>query len=165
MVMTPDERKAKRTAYAREWRANNPERVNAKRRLDPEAHNAYQRAYRASRPGKSREYDQRYRAKDVERRAVQIRRSAYKRLYGITPEDYDRMLLEQGGVCRICGSPADEGKRLHVDHLHGADAPVRGLLCYLCNSGLGMFRDDPVLLRKAARYLNRSSGGPSGPPI
>ena len=159
MVMTPDERRAKKAAYMREWCAKNPDRVNIKRRLDPEAHNAYQRAYRASRPGKSREYDQRYRAKNVERRAVQLRRSTYKRLYSITPEDYDRMLLDQGGVCRICGSPPAEGKRLHVDHRHGASAPVRGLLCYLCNSGLGMFRDDPALLVIASQYLNHNREG------
>ena len=35
---------------------------------------------------------------------------------------------------------------------------VRGLLCHDCNHAIGKMRDDPKLLRRAARYLERSRG-------
>lgn len=71
--------------------------------------------------------------------------------YGITPEDYDRMFEEQRGVCAICGLPPTE-KVFVVDHDH-LTGKVRGLLHRTCNSAIGIFNDDPALLRKAADYL------------
>lgn len=63
----------------------------------------------------------------------------YKVNYGITVEDYKRMLGEQGGVCAICGEPPSPGRHLDVDHCHTSGA-VRGLLCRSCNAGLGSFK-------------------------
>lgn len=69
-------------------------------------------------------------------------------------DEYDRMLERQGGVCAICGNGASDAirKNLAVDHCHGTGR-VRGLLCGNCNTGLGSFKDDPVLLRRAIKYL------------
>jgi hypothetical protein len=53
------------------------------------------------------------------------------------------------GTCTICGY---EG-RLVYDHCHKT-GNHRGYICRLCNSGLGMFKDDVTLLRKAADYLD-----------
>jgi hypothetical protein len=77
--------------------------------------------------------------------------------YGITAAEYDAMLAEQAGVCRICGRPevrVRQGKvlRLAVDHCHKTGA-VRGLLCIDCNTGLARFKDDPELLKAAIAYL------------
>jgi len=86
------------------------------------------------------------------------RRTSLRQLYGITPEDFDRMMEDQGGVCRICGNAQEGGNqnaaKLHVDHCHET-GKVRGLLCTCCNTALGKFRDDPALLRAAADYLER----------
>jgi len=45
--------------------------------------------------------------------------------YGITEQEYDQMLAQQGGVCKICGKPPT-GRALHVEHDHRlARAKVR----------------------------------------
>jgi hypothetical protein len=73
-----------------------------------------------------------------------------KRRYGITAEQADVMLAQQGGLCAVCRrAPAE-----HVDHDH-ATGQARQLLCFNCNGGLGQFRDDPRVLREAARYVER----------
>ena len=67
------------------------------------------------------------------------------------------MWNRQGGRCAICRRPTT---KLQVDHDHDCCPPkracvrcLRGMLCGLCNAGLGMFGDDPARLRAAARYL------------
>lgn len=70
---------------------------------------------------------------------------------GLTVEQYDKLLLDQGGVCKICGRPPKK-LRLSVDHNHQTGA-IRGLLCWKCNTGIGWFREDVNALRKAADYL------------
>lgn len=84
-----------------------------------------------------------------------IRRRNLKRDYGITPEDYDRLLSEQGGRCAICDGDTHRSKRgnfFHVDHDH-ITGEVRGLLCVWCNTALGKFQDSPEILRSAINYL------------
>lgn len=73
--------------------------------------------------------------------------------YGITLQDYRKMVESQGGVCKICGGPPN-GKHLKlvVDHCHTSGL-VRGLLCSSCNKAIGLMRDDVEILKKAIFYL------------
>lgn len=51
-------------------------------------------------------------------------------------------------VCECCGS----AEELSIDHCHEKNT-YRGILCKLCNAGLGQFKDDPALLKLAIEYL------------
>lgn len=84
------------------------------------------------------------------------RKSLLKRKYGITLEQYDALLAQQGGVCAVCRDPIADprGFRPHIDHDHETGA-VRGVLCYRCNTGLGVFRDSVDNLAAAIEYLKR----------
>jgi hypothetical protein len=77
-----------------------------------------------------------------------------RRAYGITPEQYDAMMVEQDGKCAICARPEAESVRgrLAVDHMH-CSGKVRSLLCHQCNSGIGMLQDDPSVIYAAAKYV------------
>lgn len=77
------------------------------------------------------------------------------REYGIDRNEYDRLLLEQGGVCAICGGDRNgPGKRFHIDHCHNS-SKVRGLLCGKCNTAVGLLDDDPDRAEALARYLRK----------
>jgi hypothetical protein len=70
----------------------------------------------------------------------------------LAPERYDEMVAEQGGLCAICRAAPTGQLGLMIDHNH-TTGEVRGLLCGACNTGLGLFLDDPDLLERAAAYL------------
>jgi hypothetical protein len=92
-----------------------------------------------------------------EQRRISSRRCQLKMQYGITPEQYDEMLIAQDGKCEICKTdkPTGKWKVFAVDHCHKT-GNIRGLLCNECNRGMGLLRDDPELLIKAAEYLNKN---------
>jgi hypothetical protein len=79
---------------------------------------------------------------------------------------YLKMLGAQNGVCAICGTdtPDAAGRSWHIDHDHdccpgqySCGKCVRGLLCGACNQGVGYFRDDVALMKKAINYLQPST--------
>ena len=92
------------------------------------------------------------------------RERVLKNRYGITSEDYNRILVEQKGVCAICGNPqtqkrvSSSGKvrllGLFVDHNHET-GKVRGLLCNNCNNALGYFRENVEYLANAISYIEK----------
>jgi hypothetical protein len=137
--------KACQAKYRDEWNEKNPGR-----------HNATTRAWQERNKEKVKANVSRWQRENKDKRAVIDRRCALKSAYGMTIEDYDEMLVKQGGVCLICSSEANGRGRLHVDHNHETDA-IRGLLCSKCNTALGLFGDDAKLIRKAAKYLEENS--------
>ena len=108
---------AKYKAMVKRWQQANAERLNA-----------YRREYNAT-PGRKRA----------------LRDGYYRRTFGISADDFDGLLGEQGGGCAICGCVPEREASFHLDHDH-VTGEVRGILCLSCNQGVGKFRDDPELL-------------------
>jgi len=74
-------------------------------------------------------------------------------LYNLSKEDRQRILVIQNYKCAICGKPEGLGKdRLDLDHNHKTGEP-RGLLCGICNAGIGFLLDSVELMKKAIEYL------------
>lgn len=99
-------------------------------------------------------------ARDPEKESRGNRKRHLKYHYGLTIEDFEAMVIEQDGACKICRKPFAVGKHRHIDHCHKKEKDgvrlVRGILCGSCNRGIGMFYDDPKLLRDAAAYLDEA---------
>ena len=99
----------------------------------------------------------------VERNPEETRRHGrrwyLREQYGMSLEQFDKLLEGQGGVCAICGSDSPRDKRgfnFHIDHDH-VSGRHRGILCGPCNRGLGHFHDSITNLRAAADYLEEHS--------
>ena len=87
--------------------------------------------------------------------------------FGLTADDLFDMTVAQHGACAICGRvPGPHSRRLAIDHDH-ATGVVRGLLCYRCNTAIGLLGDDVDTVIAAAAYLHSrrvaSSRTPSRP--
>jgi hypothetical protein len=82
------------------------------------------------------------------------RDSMLMRKYGITLEQFDRMLQNQHGKCAICKGPNPKATNWHVDHDH-VSGQVRGLLCFACNTGIGQLQDDPNVISAALSYVRK----------
>lgn len=84
------------------------------------------------------------------------KKKSHLREKGLTYEEWQKMIADQGNRCAICGNlPGPQDKNvLHVDHCHKSGA-IRGLLCHFCNTGLGSFKDNEELFFKAVEYLRR----------
>lgn len=82
-----------------------------------------------------------------------------KRQYGITLDDLNNMLQEQGGKCAICTKAIvaigtrEANDSACVDHCHDT-GKIRGLLCRSCNTAIGLLQDSPDVIRAAAYYLS-----------
>ena len=73
--------------------------------------------------------------------------------FGVTLKEYNELLFQQNGKCKICGIPIKECyKMLSVDHDHNT-GEIRGLLFNNCNLGLGLFKDSIESLENAIKYL------------
>lgn len=81
--------------------------------------------------------------------------STIKRKFGISKEDYIKLLTSQQGVCAICGGgPTGKAKYLSVDHDHET-GKIRGLLCNNCNAAIGFLREKHINIQLAAEYIRK----------
>lgn len=111
-------------------------------------------ARREESPGEAKRYSRRHRKKFPDLSIRQRRESRLRKAYGLEPEDFERLRLDQQNRCAICKKSFS--KVPNVDHCH-TTGKVRGLLCRDCNIGIGLLNDSAKLLRAAARYLENSA--------
>lgn len=123
----------------------------------------YHKTYNEGHREKQTEYRQIYREAFLDSPELQtkqkdyLRRWGLKNNFGITLEEYEKMLSAQDGKCAICGTdkPYKRSKlqsNFSVDHDH-VTGKVRGLLCFRCNTGIGHFQDNIDLMKEAIVYL------------
>lgn len=77
------------------------------------------------------------------------------RKFGISLGEYKELLNINNEKCIICDNECPSGRNLALDHDHKTGI-LRGLLCINCNKGLGNFKDNVELLKKAIEYLETS---------
>lgn len=80
------------------------------------------------------------------------------RKFGLTRDDYNKILQIQGGTCAICNRSPEKirpRRNLAVDHNHKT-GEIRGLLCYRCNHVLlgRILRDDVDMAKRTYLYLS-----------
>lgn len=137
-----------RNAAVATWKAANPERVKATEQArvrDYSANIAKIKIYRTTDAGKAA-----------------MRRHRLKADHDITPEEYEAMWIAQNGECAICLEKFKNTADIDHDHKTGKR---RSLLCRLCNIGIGLFRDDPILLEAASKYLREFMQKPISPDL
>jgi hypothetical protein len=120
----------------------------ARRRKDAEQ----KRAWRAAHPEKARAIERR-RSSTPRRKAYEQARGL-RRSFNLSRDEYEAMLVRQGGKCAICGR-SDSGRagaRFYVDHDH-TTGKIRELLCISCNAGIGLLGDSPQRILAAAEYI------------
>lgn len=79
--------------------------------------------------------------------------------YGINANEYDRMFIEQDGLCAICKNP--DKINLAVDHNHTTNQ-VRSLICLHCNIIVGIIETHTNTLTNAGNYVKHHTSVSEG---
>lgn len=125
------------------------------------------RQYRINNKQKRAEYHAVYYEKNKQKLAAanrkycaenkeKIKATKIKTAYGLSSEDTQQMLVEQGNCCKICYVKFLGGPKPYVDHCHKTGR-IRGLLCMQCNMGLGLAKDNSITLGRAIEYLGQQN--------
>lgn len=130
-----------------------------------ECRKAYNRAHRIEKAEYNKKYRQINKVKlikqqkeyrQTEEGKLACCRRDLKKSFGITLEEFDRMVEKQNGICAICGNININGQRLCVDHNHKT-GDIRKLLCHHCNRLLGCAKENVTILQSAINYLHDHS--------
>lgn len=101
-------------------------------------------------------YQRNYRKNPMNHQKEKDRKNNLKKCYGMTIEQFEKILDGQNRRCAICGTKTPKGKgNFHVDHDHRTKR-FRGLLCNSCNQMIGRAYENPMILFSAIRYLRET---------
>lgn len=110
--------------------------------------------YREDNPEKVKKWTRDRYYKDIEKSREYGRNCQIKTLYGISIDEFNKLVSEQSGKCFICDRKPN---RLYIDHCHKTKN-IRKLLCQQCNSGIGMFGENIETMMKAIQYIRTYNG-------
>lgn len=113
------------------------------------------RGERASNPQPHRDSTKKWKLGHPQQIRDMNRDWCYRKKYGITLEQYNKLLAAQNGICVLCGKKdayKNKGRNLFVDHNHQTNV-VRGLLCSRCNTMIGHI--ELVGIDKIIEYLSK----------
>ncbi len=117
----------------------------------------YQKKYRSEHKNELKAYAEKYhklhRQNDMYRHKAKM--NNIKRLYNLTEEQYNQLLIYQNNRCAICKEEFINVK-ICIDHNH-VTKKIRGLLCDNCNMMLGKVHDHPAILFNAIKYLESNN--------
>ena len=133
------------TSRAKAWVAANPEK-----RQETE------RRYRAANKEKMRLKKKEWRKNNPDKQHAAARRWRVNKHLGV--DEFNALLVKQNGLCAICGSPSPRrngSTHFTIDHCHMTGI-VRGLLCFPCNTMLGLVLDAVEILRKSITCLEKN---------
>lgn len=103
------------------------------------------------------EYRINYKKTHKEKSYLWARKSMLKAKYGITPEEYEILLISQDNRCAICKIEKEKLRRsLAVDHCHRT-GKIRGLLCDRCNVFIGYADENVEKLASSIKYIKKHS--------
>ena len=93
--------------------------------------------------------------------AVHDRTERQLRKYGLTPDQWERILTHQHGRCAACGKVFSSTRLACPDHDHRSGF-VRGALCTPCNYELGCHHDSTQWFKNVAQYLTHPPAEAAG---
>lgn len=149
--MTTEEQKRSNRERQNKYRKNHRELVLKRSR-------EYQQLRRKQNPEQAKEHNKifgkKYRDSHKEDEKKRLESYRLLRKYGLSVEERDKILESQNYKCAICGKLSTPNKKLHVDHNHKTNQ-VRELLCFSCNSIIGLSHENIETLQSIINYLNK----------
>jgi hypothetical protein len=124
-------------AYRKDYYNKNIERIKKVRAL-----------YQEKNRDMLREKGRKYYRENTEKARASSRMSSY----GISKENFEKMLENQNHNCAICGNKMILSFDRIMDHDH-VNGKIREILCRKCNCGIGFFKDKSNIVKLALDYL------------
>jgi hypothetical protein len=134
----------------RKYRTSNAAGVNRRKRYAErrELIRVRRKAAYDAAPERHREYHRIWRQANKAKLSLQ----AKCRAFGMTMDELLDLVERQGYACPVCARPLALDEPFTVDHCHNTQR-VRGAVHKKCNTGMGMFADDPATCIRAAAHL------------
>jgi hypothetical protein len=117
---------------------------------------AKQRERRKTPEGKAAK--RRWRENSKSKSPLGDKKAYLRKRYDSTSEEIERIKVEQGNCCALCGEEFLVKNQAVVDHDHET-GDIRGIIHASCNAMIGMAHDKPEILILGSEYLMRTKNG------